>query len=658
MESNLQDLCSNHIVVCEGLVTERNPWTNTDKPAGSERGAFSEHFTASQVPVHARDNLVRAKGWIETCLAEHPACRDFQTSTVDCHQRPTRVLEVTGDKTVKLRCNMANTQYDYLALSHMWGANHKSQIRLLTSNLDAFQTNIPWDQCSNIYQEAIRITHGLGHKYIWIDSLCIIQDSDTDWAHEARRMAIVYGNCTCNITYLFPPSSTPQQTRDDPRTWNPCRLRAATATEAGVYIQHPMSRWIESFSTEQHGWLVQRDWPLFTRAWTFQEYLLSPRTLLCGHVNLMFQCTCVFYDELLGPIAQGEKLRPSDGRYVSKARYFPPWLDGIAEAGLASPHVLRLGLDWMSFVTEYRARVLSFGTDRVVAFAGVASAYQKLGGLTYLAGLWWEFLPLCLLWHLEKKLPALLRDQYPEECLRGEDLVYTAEVEETCADDAPSWSWFSVPIHRFYVVSLLFNDDESAVRIRSERVPERSNFEDVYWAQPMSFQCAAHDANVYAEQNAFFDLTDLRISLALRTWPVSLDLPADLARQFRTIQTCSTLDKDLYWTPNFTYHPDSPNTKSSSSSPSPSPPRTGTFALLSESQIVRTAGNHTIQRRLAGLVLIPGVQEDTWKRVGVWYLKIRIKGVTVEVGNVGHVASRWKQYSLTRSWTAEILTLV
>lgn len=51
------------------------------------------------------------------------------------------------------------------------------------------------------FQDAIRITQALGVQYIWIDSLCIIQDSPemVDWRKEAPRMAEVYGNSYCNI---------------------------------------------------------------------------------------------------------------------------------------------------------------------------------------------------------------------------------------------------------------------------------------------------------------------------------------------------------------------------------------------------------------------------------------------------------------------------
>jgi hypothetical protein len=95
---------------------------------------------------------------------------------------PTRVLEVSAT-TIRLRCGMAKSSFEYLALSHMWGENHSQQLRLLEANLSAFQTESPMHKLASsaTFLEAIRVTRILGYRYIWIDSLCIIQDSSSDW---------------------------------------------------------------------------------------------------------------------------------------------------------------------------------------------------------------------------------------------------------------------------------------------------------------------------------------------------------------------------------------------------------------------------------------------------------------------------------------------
>jgi hypothetical protein len=88
---------------------------------------------------------------------------------------------------------------------------------------------------SSIYKEAVRITSHLGYQYLWIDSLCLIQDSPSDWEKEAASMAAVYGNSTCNIAFSLPPEIRYGRDREDPRALGACILRPATASIDGIY---------------------------------------------------------------------------------------------------------------------------------------------------------------------------------------------------------------------------------------------------------------------------------------------------------------------------------------------------------------------------------------------------------------------------------------
>jgi hypothetical protein len=210
-----------------------------------------------------------AKSWIESCLKDHTYCRNFQRNSIKQAEMPTRVLEVSTT-TIKLRCGVEKNDFEYLVLSHMWGENHAQQLQLLEANLSDFQTEIPMQELasSTTFVEAIRVTRTLGYRFLWIDSLCIIQDSTSDWEYEAARMAIVYGNAVCNIACLFPPQNGPQpMTREDPRVWTPCVLRPAMPTRPGVYIEHVNKAWILSDKRYGREWLMQNKWPLFDRAW-------------------------------------------------------------------------------------------------------------------------------------------------------------------------------------------------------------------------------------------------------------------------------------------------------------------------------------------------------------------------------------------------------
>jgi hypothetical protein len=605
--------------------------------ADSDTGGFDQHITARSVPRFARDNLQRAKGWIETCISQHRECREFQGNTVHQRRRPTRVLEVTPTS-VKLRCDMVDQEFKYLALSHMWGDPSVVHLKLLVSNLVDFQQSIPWHDLSSIYQEAIRVTLALGYTFIWIDSLTIIQDKGhPDWEYEARLMATVYGNADCNLAFLFPTStseSTPA--RSDPRDWNPCILREATPICPGVCIQHPTNLLRQTYkNTEDKDWLVQPNWPLFGRAWTFQEYLLCPRTLLLGHRNLMFQCSRHFYDELLGPLTEAPYVSrgtPYAGRAADKSRYFPASLtqDWDKQIDMSSLSALRFMTDWQACLKEYRSRNLSEAKDRIIAFAGVASAFGNMGALTYLAGCWAEYFPLTMLWYVGKKR-------------------LTTACNEAVVHESPSWSQFSVPISTSHETLFLLNEDEANSRMRFEanRVNPPSHWRDIYWSYLETFKFPGQPVDTVPE-SGFTDFAGLQITLRMPLLPIDMSWLED---SLQDIRSNSPLDADVTWKHKFTYFPDDP------SSP-PSPPEPSTLALVSEFQLCRIPGQDNVDRRLAGLVLVPGQTSGTWKRIGAWKLRVTIEIEKIDEETVRIVARRWKRYRLWDGGSVKSVTLV
>lgn len=116
---------------------------------------------------------------------------------------PTRLVAVdrTGEKkglSVRL-CNSDSLPRDteYVSLSHCWG---KVPFFTLTQDkLQRLEQSIPMQQLPMAFQDAIRITYDLGFRYIWIDSLCIIQDSRDDWHKESLAMGRVYLNSVLNL---------------------------------------------------------------------------------------------------------------------------------------------------------------------------------------------------------------------------------------------------------------------------------------------------------------------------------------------------------------------------------------------------------------------------------------------------------------------------
>jgi hypothetical protein len=374
----------------------------------------------------------------------------------------------------------------------------------------------------------------------------------------------------------------------------------------------------------------------------------------------MWQCSEGFYDEILGPIAEAPSnyndTNPKRGRDMGKLRYFPKCLHAIAEleTDMSSTTKLSFVIDWQALINEYRSRYLSFGKDRIVAFAGIARAFTNLGSLTYLAGCWAQLLPLSLLWHVDRKLEATVRREIEgQKVLRGGKVTFPIAIREEVTQYAPSWSQFSVPIYTHHQTYFMLNNDEVYVRGRSLKNDQRVRWDDIHWLDKQSFQFPQHASDHFPD-SGYFAFEGLELTLGIPVLPVHVSWPIQIGKQFQRIRQTDLLDAELNWVPEFEYYPDDP------AQAGKGPPRHGVLALVAEFQIVRIAGKYNIQRRFAGLALVPVKgAEGGWKRVGAWKLLVKVSGVDLTEENIKLVAERWRVYDVRgQGWLNERVTLV
>jgi Heterokaryon incompatibility protein (HET) len=90
-----------------------------------------------------------------------------------------------------------NEKGQYVTLSHCWG-----QQKFLTTTKETLPLRtkgIEWDSMPRTFQDAATITRRLGFQYLWIDALCIIQDSEIDWETESAKMGSIYQDSVLTI---------------------------------------------------------------------------------------------------------------------------------------------------------------------------------------------------------------------------------------------------------------------------------------------------------------------------------------------------------------------------------------------------------------------------------------------------------------------------
>jgi hypothetical protein len=150
------------------------------------------------------------KEWCDDCTDNHPECKDPRSQII----LPTRLIEVfTQEDPMQQHPRLVDTQdldfstTEYTTLSHSWGLPSKMPIRTLLSNVDSFKQEIPLENIPKTFRDAMDMTQKLGIRYISIDSLCIIQDSASDWQTEASKMCDVYEGGYLNITAIDSPDA-------------------------------------------------------------------------------------------------------------------------------------------------------------------------------------------------------------------------------------------------------------------------------------------------------------------------------------------------------------------------------------------------------------------------------------------------------------------
>jgi hypothetical protein len=161
------------------------------------------------------------QGWIAECKASHTLCSD--PSTTSDSGVPSRLLDVSSaqPKLVDTASLPSQTGVGYAALSHMWGdIDAPAPLRTLLSNIEEMKKGIEVERLPRNFLDAVRVCRRLRLDYVWIDSLCIIQDSKEDWSAEAENMHRYYRDAEVTIVaYVFPPVMTEINAE-----WTPGRL--------------------------------------------------------------------------------------------------------------------------------------------------------------------------------------------------------------------------------------------------------------------------------------------------------------------------------------------------------------------------------------------------------------------------------------------------
>ncbi|KAI1826583.1 heterokaryon incompatibility protein-domain-containing protein [Xylaria intraflava] len=370
-------------------------------------------------------SLAVVRGWLDTCLRDHEACRQRGGSVY----MPSRFLDAANPNRMDqvflmVRGEDVPVESRYIALSHCWGK--AKTITTTTSTVGAHRNGIDIDILPQTFQDAIAVVRSLGLRYVWIDSLCIVQDDARDWEAEAARMADVYRNAHLVLGAARADS--------DVAGFLGCRDAPANSTELGAFqitlLPPLLQRWT-------HGTDIIGSEPLSSRAWCLQERCLARRMLHYGSLQTAWECAELRASESGDAIfEEGDQLSRILQTANAGISVFGDVVRSAWNADINSRRrdsVLKYS-DWYRLVSQYSARDITKDTDRLPALLGIASALKAVTGDDYVYGTWYGGLLEGLAWCSSTK-KGLTRHR---------------------KSDAPSWSWASVkgvvefPIYSWY----------------------------------------------------------------------------------------------------------------------------------------------------------------------------------------------------------------
>lgn len=292
----------------------------------------------------------------------------------------------------------------FIALSYVWGKGKEPPYMTNLSNIMLHRKHGGLENCLSklprALQDAINLVRCLGVRYIWIDSLCIVQDSKRSWNLNARAMDLIYGNALLTICAADGLDSS-------------AGLRAMhTAEHAGHQDKEhcaPGVRLMISRSPETG--IKSSAWD--KRAWTFQERLLSKRCLIFTEGRVYFQCLSTGMSEDIFADREGAG-----------------WSLDLVNAPLQMLRELHRRPLWvyLKCIALYTSRQLTKPKDVLAAFSGITNRLMETMQAPFIFGLPSSHFDLALLWEPRRSIQRR-RPKDDDEKKDYDGLEF------------PSWSW-------------------------------------------------------------------------------------------------------------------------------------------------------------------------------------------------------------------------
>ncbi|CAF3443463.1 unnamed protein product [Fusarium graminearum] len=366
---------------------------------------------------HTKDNgnaKALALLWMARCM-QNADGQHYICNRRDEDYLPTRLLDVKQalqSKVVRLVCLSKDKEVfkgtEYASLSHCWGAHGaKENPKLLTTNIESRQAEgLNWENLPKTFQDAFEIASWLGLDWVWIDSMCIIQDSQSDWKAEASVMDKVYMNAKVNIS---------ADKGQDSRSGCFAERQDVDITPLHFEATKLDEEWMVT-TESSFGWMESA--PSLSRAWINRERQLSRRILHFTDKEMVWECCGIgkacFASETM-PFGS-----PFKKVFNGQTKFQVQIADAIDTKLRRREQKDKLHTLWNATCQDLSNKSVTYASDLPIILSSLAREFHSLfNGDEYACGLWRSTMAESLTWWIPGTKPE-----------------YEGYI-------APSWSWLS-----------------------------------------------------------------------------------------------------------------------------------------------------------------------------------------------------------------------
>ncbi|RSL66505.1 hypothetical protein CEP54_003700 [Fusarium duplospermum] len=325
-----------HDILIHAVPEQPSPWKKVP--------LLDDHPTSTD----SEESCAFALDALKECLDNHSLCENATEGFL-----PTRLVEVQETSVrVVLSRDLDPAQTKYLALSHCWGPPESITAQLNDETYEEYTKEIPAAALPKTFKDAVAITRKLGYKYIWIDSLCIIQHNVECWIKEGSQMCQIYENSLLTLA-----------------------AASSSSGQGGLFYSSPK---VEITGTIPESGQEYRLFARFNFNHRFFDYpLMNQLVWECRTCNIC-QCSPIrggFQAQVYG-FPDNSKLQPAEAHLDTSA----------------------LVSKWYEVVEIYTHLKLTHPGDKLMAIDGIAQYMAPMRESQHFAGLWVDSFATDLSW--------------------------------------------------------------------------------------------------------------------------------------------------------------------------------------------------------------------------------------------------------------------